>query len=92
MVKAHESFRDDFQASCPEVDKLVEIALRQPGCLGARITGGGFGGCTANLVETAHADAFARAVRNEYGEVPGTLADCFVCEASDGALALAGGR
>lgn len=89
MVEAHESMRDDFAASCAEVDSLVEIAVRQPGCFGARITGGGFGGCTVNLVDGAKAPDFVDAVRREYREAIGIEADCFVCEASDGALALA---
>jgi galactokinase len=89
MIEAHASFRDDFAASCEEVDELVEIARKQPGCLGARITGGGFGGCTVNLVETDHAEAFTTAVRAEYEKATGKLADCFICEATDGALALA---
>jgi galactokinase len=89
MIEAHASFRDDFAASCTEVDELVEVARRQPGCLGARITGGGFGGCTVNLVETAHAEAFTETVRREYETATGKLADCFICAATDGALALA---
>lgn len=89
MFEAHASMRDDFEASCEEVDKLVEIAARQPGCLGARITGGGFGGCTVNLVKSGDAESFVEAVRREYHGATGIMADCFVCEASDGALALA---
>lgn len=89
MLAAHASMRDDFEASCEEVDKLVEIAARQRGCLGARITGGGFGGCTVNLVKSADADAFVEAVRREYHRTTGIKSDCFICEASDGALALA---
>ncbi|MEO6803047.1 MAG: galactokinase [Granulicella sp.] len=88
MVAAHASFRDDFGASCEEVDKLVEIAARQPGCFGARITGGGFGGCTVNIVKAEDADSFVNTVRREYAEATGITADCLVCEASDGALAL----
>lgn len=89
MVKAHASMRDDFAASCAEVDTLVEIATRQPGCLGARITGGGFGGCTVNIVKAEMAERFVEAVRREYEEATGINADCFVCAPSDGALALA---
>lgn len=89
MFEAHASMRDDFAASCEEVDKLVAIAARQPGCLGARITGGGFGGCTVNLVKSRDAETFAEAVRDEYHLDTGITADCFICEASDGALALA---
>jgi galactokinase len=90
MVAAHASMRDDFAASAPEVDELVEIALRQPGCFGARITGGGFGGCTVNLVKTEAAESFVDVVRLEYERRLGIKADCFVSSPSDGALALAG--
>ncbi len=90
MAEAHVSFRDDFAASCEEVDRLVEIASRQPGCIGARITGGGFGGCTVNLVSASAAEEFVAAVRSEYAKVTGINADCFVCAPEDGALALAG--
>lgn len=89
MVEAHASVRDDFAASCDEVDTLVGIANRQPGCFGARVTGGGFGGCTVNLVDGAKASDFVDEVRREYQTATGIEADCFVCEASDGALALA---
>jgi len=89
MVEAHASMRDDFEASCPEVDTLVEIAMRQAGCFGARITGGGFGGCTVNVVGAERAEEFVEAVRREYAAATGIAdAQCFVCEPSDGALAL----
>jgi galactokinase len=89
MIEAHASMRDDFAASCAEVDTLVEIAMLQPGCYGARITGGGFGGCTVNLIETQSAERFVEALQREYAAVTGIAADCFVCSPSDGALALA---
>jgi galactokinase len=89
MIEAHRSFRDDFAASCEEIDTLVEIATRQPGCYGARITGGGFGGCTVNIVTSAAAEQFTATLRDEYKKATGIVADCFICEASDGALALA---
>lgn len=89
MVEAHASFRDYFAASCSEVDSLVEIALRQTGCAGARITGGGFGGCTVNMVSESRAVEFVTSVRSEYKRVTGIDADCFICEPADGALALA---
>lgn len=88
MAEAHRSFRDDFEASCEEVDTLVEIASRQPECYGARITGGGFGGCTVNLVGSDHVDHFVGAVKNAYQNATAILPDCFVCEPSDGALAM----
>jgi galactokinase len=89
MVEAHASMRDDFAASAVEVDALVEIALQQPGCFGARITGGGFGGCTVNVVSADQAENFVEAVRREYARVMKIEADCFICAPSDGALALA---
>lgn len=89
MIEAHASMRDDFAASCPEVDTLVEIAVRQPGCFGARITGGGFGGCTVNLVSSDKAEAFVEVVRREYKAALGIAADCFVSAPTDGALAMA---
>jgi galactokinase len=88
MTAAHVSMRDGFEASCAEVDTLVEIAVRQPGCYGARITGGGFGGCTVNLVRVEAAEGFVEAMVAEYRDATGIVADCFVCTASDGALAL----
>jgi galactokinase len=89
MVEAHASMRDDFAASCEEVDTLVEIAMRQEGCYGARITGGGFGGCTVNVVRAADAERFVEALRGEYAEKTAIAAECFVCAPEDGALAMA---
>jgi galactokinase len=63
---SHASLRDDYQVSCPEVDLLVELARRLPGVLGARITGGGFGGCTVNLVERDALPALRESVLGEY--------------------------
>jgi galactokinase len=89
MVEAHASFRDDFAASCEEVDMLVVIATQQAECYGARITGGGFGGCTVNVVRAEAAEEFVARLRREYAAKTGIEADCFVCTPSDGAIALA---
>jgi galactokinase len=89
MVEAHVSFRDDFAASCEEVDVLVAIAMQQTECFGARITGGGFGGCTVNVVRAGAAEKFVATLRREYAAKTGIEADCFVCTPSDGAFALA---
>jgi galactokinase len=89
MVEAHVSFRDDFAASCEEVDVLVAIAMQQEECFGARITGGGFGGCTVNVVRAEEAERFVATLRREYAAKTGIEADCFVCTPSDGAFALA---
>jgi galactokinase len=85
MYEAHVSYRDDFEASCPEADLLVELARKEVGCVGARLTGGGFGGCTVNLVETAHAERFSESVRRGYKEATGIDADVYLCHASAGA-------
>jgi galactokinase len=83
------SVRDDFAASCDEVDVLVTIAMQQAECFGARITGGGFGGCSVNIVRADSTDRFVATVRREYAVKTGIEADCFVCVPSDGAFALA---
>ena len=85
LAEAHASYRDDFGASVSEVEALIEIASRQPGLIGARLTGGGFGGCTVNLVHAAHAEAFRTAVHDAYREQLGIEADIFLCRASEGA-------
>ncbi len=87
MIASHESLRDDYEVSCRELDVLVELALRQPGVLGARMTGAGFGGCTVNLVLAGAAEKFAEAVQEGYSKATGLNAEVYVCEASDGALA-----
>ena len=89
MREAHVSFRDDFAASCMEVDTLVEIAGTLPGCFGARITGGGFGGCTVNVVAAEQAERFRETLVAEYQHRLGIVADCYISRASDGAIARA---
>jgi galactokinase len=89
MAEAHASYRDDFAASCPEVDLLVELAAAQPGVIGARLTGGGFGGCTVNLVEAALAEAFREGIHAAYLERAGIDADIYLCQAAAGASELA---
>ncbi len=88
MAEAHRSIRDDFQASCSELDTLVEIASGIPGCYGARMTGGGFGGCTVNLVEESHAVQFREAIHSRYRAATGIDADIYLCRASAGATRL----
>ncbi|MGO8718971.1 MAG: galactokinase [Acidobacteriaceae bacterium] len=85
MHEAHISMRDNYAASCEETDLLVELAARQPGCFGARITGGGFGGCTINLVDAGHADKFVQNVRAGYEEATGIRAEIYLSRASNGA-------
>jgi galactokinase len=86
MNASHKSLRDDYEVSSQELDMLVDIAQRQPGVLGARMTGAGFGGCTVNLVKRDAAEAFTQAIQEGYQKALGLHAEVYVCEASDGAL------
>jgi galactokinase len=85
MAASHRSLKEDFEVSCKELDLLVEIASRQPGLLGARMTGGGFGGCTINLVSCQHAETFASSVASEYRAATGLMPDVYTCSSSEGA-------
>lgn len=68
-----------------ETEALVELASRQPGCYGARITGAGFGGCTVNLVAAEHAERFVENVRTGYEQATGIRSDIYLSRASSGA-------
>jgi galactokinase len=85
MADSHRSLRDDYEVSCPELDVMVELANRQPGVFGARMTGGGFGGCTINLVSAAESGEFRRQVGAEYEAATGLKPNIYVCDASQGA-------
>lgn len=84
MKESHQSLRDDFEVSCSELDLLVNLAQREPGVYGARMTGGGFGGCTINLVKKAYVDAFEAAVSQGYEKQTGIQPDIYICAAADG--------
>jgi len=85
MAESHQSLRDDYEVSCPELDVMVTVAKQQPGVYGARITGGGFGGCTVNLVEAAAAESFVADVSRAYERATGIHPDIYVRSAADGA-------
>jgi galactokinase len=85
MAESHASYRDDFEASCVEADILVDLASREAACVGARLTGGGFGGCTVNLVESAEAEGFARRLLEGYLASTGIVAEVYHCHAAAGA-------
>jgi galactokinase len=84
MFECHTSLRDLYRVSAPELDILVDIAAKQPGCLGARLTGAGFGGCTVNLVEEKSAGAFIDAIKTGYQMVTGKQVNVYQCIASAG--------
>jgi galactokinase len=71
MAESHASLRDDYEVSCRELDVMVELARKVEGVYGARMTGGGFGGCTVNLVREDKADEFRERVPREYEEITG---------------------
>ena len=85
MFLSHESSRDYLKNSCPELDLLVEIARSHPGCLGARLTGGGFGGATVNLVAYHQAEDFLRHMTEQYERRTGRKMKPMVCQMVDGA-------
>ena len=84
MYQSHSSLKLDYEVSCPELDLLVEIARNTLGVVGARMTGGGFGGCTINLVEKGSVESFCTQIRTEYESVQGVIPDVYVCEAVGG--------
>jgi galactokinase len=85
MTDSHRSLQDDYEVSCRELDIMVGLAMQQRGVLGARMTGGGFGGCTINLVQAAESDRFCDRVAEGYQAAIGRRPDIYVCEASNGA-------
>ena len=85
MAEAHESYSKDFEASCEEADAMVALAQDLPGLIGARLTGGGFGGCTINLVDQSHAAEFVDALGERYAGQIGIVPQIHICHASGGA-------
>lgn len=88
MAASHASLRDDFEVSCPELDVLVALAAGTDGVYGSRMTGGGFGGCTINLVHADCVDRFCESVAAGYRRATGLVPDIHVCRAADGARRL----
>jgi galactokinase len=85
MAESHASLRDDYEVSCAESDTLVSIAGAQPGVYGARMTGGGFGGCTINLVRDSCVAEFCATVSRAYREATGKEPVMYVTNAAGGA-------
>ena len=84
MNASHESLRDDYEVTGPELDALVDAARKQPGVIGSRMTGAGFGGCTVSIVRDECVDSFIEKVGAEYLEKIGYAADFYVVEIGDG--------
>jgi len=85
MYESHRSLRDDYEVSCKELDIMVDLADRIEGVYGARMTGGGFGGCTINLVRAESVVNFKREVARGYEEATGLHPEIYTCTPADGA-------
>jgi galactokinase len=85
MDECHDSLRDLYEVSCPELDAMVAIAQSLEGCYGARLTGAGFGGCTVNLVRAERATEFSSALAYRYQEETSRVAQVYITNASSGA-------
>jgi galactokinase len=85
FLESHRSMRHDYEITCEEVDFLVDVAAGVPGCYGARMTGGGFGGCTVNLLEPSAVERFAEHIAARYAERFGIVPTIIRCAPGDGA-------
>jgi len=88
MVESHQSLKDDYEVSCAELDLLVDLALKQEGVLGARMTGAGFGGCTVNLLRREYIDAFEKTIKQGYKKITGITPVIYVTPPAEGAKIL----
>jgi galactokinase len=87
--QSHVSLRDDYEVTGPELDSLVEAAWNQPGVIGARMTGAGFGGCAIAIVANEHVESFITNVGADYATRIGYKADFYVASIGDGAKKIA---
>ncbi len=85
MNKSHVSLRDDYEVSCPELDILAEEAWKADGCIGSRMTGGGFGGCTVSIVKGDALKDFTASVSEAYKRRTGKTCEIYIADAADGA-------
>lgn len=85
LYASHESSRDNFENSCPELDALVAIARNLPGVVGSRLTGGGFGGATLTFLQESVCDSFTSMVPQRYKDQTGKETTVFIAEIADGA-------
>lgn len=85
MNESHDSLRDDYQVSCSEIDLLVEFARNFKGVLGSRITGGGFGGCTVNLISHSVIEEFSNQLTDYYQKATGIIPQIYISTPASGA-------
>lgn len=84
MLASHQSLRDDFEVSCAELDLLVDLAEKVPGVVGARMTGGGFGGCTINLMNRDSVQQFRERIAPPYKAQFGLTPEIYLCDTARG--------
>jgi galactokinase len=85
FLASHRSMKEDYEITCPEIDFLVEKAIELPGVYGARMTGGGFGGCTVNLVAPDSFEQFRNELSAAYQERFGIVPVFYECQPASGA-------
>ena len=85
FFESHKSMRDDYEISCEEIDFLVDTAVAFDGCYGARMTGGGFGGCTVNLLRADAVDRFRAKIDRAYRKRFGITPVFYECHPAEGA-------
>jgi galactokinase len=85
MAESHCSLRDVYEVSCRELDLMVDLAYQQKGVYGARMTGGGFGGATINLVDARHAGEFKERMAKSYQRETGLVPQIYICKPAEGA-------
>jgi len=85
MNESHRSLRDDYEVSCRELDLMVSLAHDITGVYGARMTGGGFGGCTINLVDSDKIQNFKTVIADGYYKATRLIPEIYVTSAANGA-------
>src|SRR5580692_10270053 len=85
MAESHHSLRDLYEVSCRELDLMVDLAFQQKGIYGARMTGGGFGGATINLVDATYVAEFKEKIAKSYQKETGLLPHIYICRPAEGA-------
>jgi galactokinase len=88
MAESHRSLRDLYEVSCRELDLMVDLAYQQKGVYGARMTGGGFGGATINLVDARFAGEFKENIAKAYRHETGLMPQIYICNPAEGAGAV----
>jgi galactokinase len=85
MAESHRSLRNLYEVSCRELDLMVDLAYQQKGVYGARMTGGGFGGATINLVDARYAGEFKEKMAKSYQRETGLVPQIYICKPAEGA-------